>query len=433
MSVLLRGKKFHYRFMVAGKICSGVCEGCATQKQAEAFEAKIRRESLNVRRHRTVRALIEDYRCELTGSTPISLREAYDLAESKPARREAGEEYRQLRRLYWSDFAAFMAGEYPHISLLTEVHRMHCEAYVKHLTTKGRYIKTVVANDREYEWKYGVAPKTVKAIVAVCRWVFTRLEEDAGLVGSPWNNVVLPAPAPIDREVFTMEELRLIHEGIQHNRFQFVLFFVAANSGLTEGDICTLKWDDIDWTNRFLRRDRRKTGTPIDIPLMPEMEAFILSQPRNGEYIFPEHAEMYLRRSTAVSARIGTFLHNLGIKTTVEVPGRRAVSVKDLHSMRHVFCYRAKRAGIPESMIAKIVGHKVLAMTQHYADHDTDDDLRREMKKLPPLFVGEAGVVSQAVDPRKRLADLAYSLPLEKVEELLAAARPELPYRQEAM
>lgn len=433
MSVMLRGKKFHYRFMVDGVSYSGVCEGCGSRQEAEALEAQIRERSADIRRNKTVRALIDNYRYELTGGKPISLSEAYDLAEAKPSKREASESYRKLRKLYWSDFVAFMTHEFPRIRHLADVRRAHCEAYVKHLVTKGRFIRTVVNDGQTYQWKYGAAPKTVKAIVAVCRWVFTRLEEDAGLAGCPWNNVVLPAPAPIDREVFTVEELRLIHEGIQHNPFQFVLFFVAANSGLTEGDICTLRWDDVDWANGFLRRDRRKTGTPIDIPLMPEMEAFIQGQVRRNEYIFPEHAAMYLHQSVSVSKRIGTFLRNLGIKTTVEVPGRRAVSVKDLHSMRHVFCYRAKRAGIPESVIAKIVGHKVLAMTQHYADHDTDDDLRREMKKLPPLFVGEAGAISPAIDPRKRLANLAYSLPLEKVEELLAAARPELPCRQAAM
>ena len=100
---------------------------------------------------------------------------------------------------------------------------------------------------------------------------------------------------------------------------------------------------------------------------------------------------------------------------------RRAVSIKDLHSMLHVFCYRAKRAGIPESIIAKFVGHKVLAMTHHYADHDTDEELRAEIRKLPPLFIGEFDTGETAA--RQRLAQLAYSLPIETVENLLGIAR----------
>jgi integrase len=265
-----------------------------------------------------------------------------------------------------------------------------------------------------------ISGKTIKEIVGACRWVFSRVEEDAGLYRNPWDNVVLPTPTPIARDVFTAHELQLINDGIQADPFNYVLFFVAANSGLTEGDICTLRWDDIDWANGFLRRSRRKTGTHIDCPLMPELEEFIQRQPRRGEYIFPEHAAMYLRQQSCVSERVKAFLHGLGIVTTAEIPGHRAVSVKDLHSMRHVFCYRAKRYGIPEGVIKKIVGHKVLAMTQHYADHDTLDELRQEIKKLPALFAeGVRGIEDEDAICRRRLAELAFSAPLERVQSAL--------------
>ena len=89
--------------------------------------------------------------------------------------------------------------------------------------------------------------------------------------------------------------------------------------------------------------------------------------------------------------------------------------------MRHVFCYRAKRVGIPESVIAKFVGHKVLAMTRHYADHDTDEELRSEIKKLPPLFVETAGgLIESETTARQRLAELARSLPIETVRQMLS-------------
>jgi hypothetical protein len=88
--------------------------------------------------------------------------------------------------------------------------------------------------------------------------------------------------------------------------------------------------------------------------------------------------------------------------------------------MRHVFCYRAKRAGIPTETIQKFVGHEIAAMTQHYADHDTLADLHQDIKKLPALFAGETLQLCLSDSPRKRLADLAYSLPESEVERLLA-------------
>ena len=94
--------------------------------------------------------------------------------------------------------------------------------------------------------------------------------------------------------------------------------------------------------------------------------------------------------------------------------------------MRHVFCYRAKRAGIPESIIKKFVGHAVLAMTEHYADHDTDEELRTEIQKLRPLFVGETGDTEDETGVRKKLAELAYTLPLETVKALIARCPEQL-------
>ena len=428
MSVSLRGKSYHYRFMVAGKSYSGVCVGCVSQKQAEAFEAReretLKETAVDIKRNRTVRALVENYAYTLTGGKPIVLAEAHDLAAAKPSRRKIRSAYGDQRRGYWRDFCAFMSSTYPDVKHLTDVRRTHCEAYVKYLVDNGRFDKWVVdpRTGKSYLRDYLLSGKTIGEIAGACQWVFSRLEEDAGLYRNPWTNVVLPAEDPVDREVFTLDELLRIWDGLQTEPFCRVLFTVAANSGLTEGDICTLKWDDIDWIGEHLRRDRRKTGTEIDLPLLPELANYLREQPHRGEYIFPEHAELYLREPSCVSDRVIRFLQGLGIVTTVKLPGRRAVSVKDLHSMRHVFCYRAKRAGIPESIIAKFVGHKVLAMTQHYADHDTAAELREEIKKLPPLFVGEAGgVIDAGTTSRRRLAELAYSLPLEQVETLLAA------------
>ena len=454
MSVSLRGRRFHYRFQVRGRNYSGVCAGCeifpemnqkdvaAVRKKALTFEANKKSSIANetqeldatereIRKNKTVRALVENYRYELTGGKPVQLAEAFALAEAKPSKRKARSSYVALRKTYWTDFVQFLADAYPEVTDLAGVRRTHCEAYVNYIAEHGRYVKTVtydIPGKRNktkrisYSRNYGISAKTVKEIVGVARWVFSRLDEDAGLFHNPWDRVVLPRIEPIDREVFSPRELRLIWDGIHANPFCYVLFVVAANSGMTEGDICTLRWDEIDWASEYIRRRRRKTGTDITLPLLPELAAYLRSLPRCGEYVFPEHAVMYLRQPSCVSARVKEFLHGLGIVTTVTVAGRRAVSVKDLHSMRHVFCYRAKRAGIPESVIARFVGHKVLAMTRHYANHDTDEELRDEIKKLPPLFITEPGDPDGGAS-RRELAMLAAALPIEKIEYALAALR----------
>ncbi len=451
MSVTLRGSKFHYRFQFEGKNYSGVCNvepvpENAAKRQIESIRLKavvaekavkdqlvqdlcnLKEKEREIRRNKSVVALVENYKFELTGGRRIALAEALPLAEAKPAKRVSKSKYAEMRKPYWKDFTSFMEATYPEVADLSAVRRCHCEAYVSYLVNNGRFNKEVRHNivvgkvrkkvkEISYTRNYLLSPKTVKEIVGVCRWVFGKLSEDAGVVGDPWRDVVLPAKDPVEREIFTHDELQLIWEGIQKDDFCYPLFLVAANSGMTEGDICTLEWSEVDWRANCIRRDRRKTGADIILPLLPQLAEYLSSLPRTGKYIFPEHAELYLdvKQRSKVSSRVVKFLQDLGIKTTKEIPGRRAVSVKDLHSMRHVFCYRASRAGIPRSSIAKMVGHMDETMTKHYADHDTVEDLNAEMKKLSSPF----GVKESFDDVRRRLAELAYRLPEETVRRLV--------------
>lgn len=430
MSVFKRGKNFHYRFMLAGKTFSGPCVGCSNITQAAKFETEQRRIAQenraalkqaeeDIRKNKTVKALVENYRRELSGGSLIALSDAYALAAAKPSRRVPGAEYAALRESYWNDFVAFLKETDPDVVNLSDIRKSHCEAYVRLLVDEGRFLDPKL-----------IAPKTVKEIVAACKWVISRLEEDAGLIHNPWNNVVLPAPNPVGRELFTPDELQKIWDGMARDTFCRSLFFIAANSGLTEGDICTLEWKDIDFTTSWIRRSRRKTGVDIDGPMLPDLVGYLSSLPRTSEYVLPEHARMYLANSTSVSRKVKRFLEDLGIVTTVKRPGMHAVSVKDLHSMRHVFAYRAKKYGIPDSYIKKLLGHNTLLMTQHYADHCNEDDFRAAVKKLPALFVGERGADETAETiTRRRLAELAYSLPLEQVQRILRGFEPpaELP------
>jgi len=69
------------------------------------------------------------------------------------------------------------------------------------------------------------------------------------------------------------------------------------------------------------------------------------------------------------------------------VPGRtRTVSVKDVHSLRHTFCYFAGVHGIPLSIVQSIVGHMTPEMTRHYQSHADRKTKHDMMEKMPDLL-----------------------------------------------
>ena len=132
---------------------------------------------------------------------------------------------------------------------------------------------------------------------------------------------------------------------------------------------------------------------------------------------------MYLTNSTGVSYRIKQFLEGLGIQTTRKPEDRtRAVSVKDLHSCRHTFCYYAGLAGIPLAVVQSIVGHMTPAMTEHYSAHASMEDKRRGMERLS-FFTQDALPAVDEEPERAELRQMIESMPLEKVRAMLQFAK----------
>jgi integrase len=105
------------------------------------------------------------------------------------------------------------------------------------------------------------------------------------------------------REAFSPDELKTIFDNL--DGFTRPLFMMAVWTGLREGDICTLKWSDVDIERRIISRKTRKTGAKVQIPISDQLYDMLIAMPRTeSEYVFPKHAEMYLANPSGVSYRV---------------------------------------------------------------------------------------------------------------------------------
>ena len=143
MSVRQRGSSYQYRFTLDGKAYSGACKGCTSKRSAELYEASVREELANIHRQKTVTALVENYKFELTGGKPITLPEAFKLAAAKPSKRKATSSYARLREVYWNDFVQYLSKFNPEVVDLSQIRRLHCENYVSYLIENGRFVREV--------------------------------------------------------------------------------------------------------------------------------------------------------------------------------------------------------------------------------------------------------------------------------------------------
>lgn len=422
---------YHYRFMINGKDHSGVCKGCTNETDAKNFEKDVKAEALQLSKQKTVTALIENYREQLTGGTAILLDEAYELSLNKPRKRQPSYELKNAKRAYWLDFVAFMSAKYPDIKKLSSVQPLHTEAYINHLRTKGRFNSEITFKREDkffaYKSQEKLSPRTCNVYQQTLSEVFNKLASDAGILQNPFANIEKQDNEYESREAFTEKELILIRDNA--NDFIRAIFCIGIATALREGDICTLRWDEVDLKNNLIIRKMQKTRRNVEIPILPPLRTFLdelKEKSADSDYVLPEHAAMYQSNPSGISARVKKFLEGLKIVTTRKIEGRdRAVSIKDVHSLRHSFCYYAGLYGIPLLIVQSIVGHMTPEMTKHYQAHATREAKREKLLQMPDLMGIDSSAVAKLLPDsvnalRDELIKLVHSADLVKLKKILA-------------
>lgn len=425
-------QEFHYRFMQNGKSYSGVCAGCDNELDAIAFEKKIKATIDDLKKQKNVKALVENFREELSGGEKILLKNAFCLALEKPQRKKSSESHLATKKSQFNDFCNFMNKKYPDIKLLDKVQKKHAEAYISYLRSNGKFDKKIVFKNNarnnlksNYNSKLThLASSTINGYHKSIRHIFSLLQEDAGIYKNPFDLIDLMKESQEYREAFTQEELELIIKNA--NPFIKAIFMLGFFTAFREGDIATLKWNEILWEHNIIRKRLLKTGNIVEVPIMQPLYEFLNNQLNDTEFVLPEHASMYLNNPSGISYRVKNFLENeLKIKTTKTVDGRsRAVSVKDVHSLRHTFCYFAGVAGIPLVVVQSIVGHLTPEMTAHYTAHTDRKTKHEKMLLMPSLQKLENKCMLKNLIAQKRavlikLISTADSTTLDKIELIL--------------
>lgn len=411
----------------------GVCEGCYEEGAARDYESRLRAKVSELVTQRNVKALIENFRDELSGGDRVLLRDAYTVFESKPSKRAASQTHKNNRASRFNDFVMFMSSKYPEVKYLNDVKPRHAEAYIAQIRTTGRFLKLVNTPTGNYEAKATkLSTHTQNRYLKDIKGVFDRLAKQCGIIENPFSDIQPVAERQENREPFTEKELELILS--KSPSFIKDIFIVGFFTAFREGDISTLRWDDILWDKWIIRRKLLKTGVVVEVPIMPPLARFLQEKMGNGsEYVLPDHAKMYQENPSGISYRVKKFLEeDLKISTTKKVAGRsRAVSIKDVHSLRHTFCYFAGVAGIPLVVVQSIVGHMTPEMTAHYTAH-ADRKIKREKLSMLPCFdsmTAETRRTNLVEQTRNKLLDIikkADNETLNRVAAILIPAKPKM-------
>lgn len=189
----------------------------------------------------------------------------------------------------------------------------------------------------------------------------------------------------IKRLPFTAEELRILVTQFPAPWRDMSLVAVMTG-GQRLGDVCSLRWDFIDFASDCLSFTTGKTDKDMDIPLHPTLRERLLTiraeQGGQEEYVFPHMAQRYMRGDASISTEFTSLLKAWGIvKVDTEKAAlkgkRKNVSPKSFHSFRHsvVSVLRSDKR-ITQDLSRAIVGHDSEEIERAYYTASQADKMR---------------------------------------------------------
>ena len=151
---------------------------------------------------------------------------------------------------------------------------------------------------------------------------------------------------------------------------------LALDTGLRRGELMALEWGDVDLARGVVLVRESKNKTPREVPLTSRARAAL-----EGLYavrVLPLKGPH--RVFVSVSLKSGHFIR--AFQAAAEAAGLPRLR---WHDLRHLFAVNLVRAGVPLPDVAKLMGHRTLAMVWRYASHCPADSSRIAMDRLDAL------------------------------------------------
>ncbi len=184
----------------------------------------------------------------------------------------------------------------------------------------------------------------------------------------------------VEREFLSKEELQqLIDKEIEGERLGIVrdMFVLCCFTGLAYVDIQTLTPDEIyknEEGGYYIKSKRSKTDTGFTIPLLPTAVA-IIEKYKDHPRVVDKNCVIPVLSNQKSNAYLKEIADRCNIKKNLTT-----------HLARHTFATTVTLTnGVPIETVGKMLGHKNLRTTQHYAkiiDSKVEEDMRILREKL---------------------------------------------------
>jgi len=264
---------------------------------------------------------------------------------------------------------------------------MNDKIYVKHLAkmlsglTLDRVTPQLISQYKSMRLSDGKSPQTVKHEMNCLTHAFN-------LAVREWNwinyNPCLKVQKPkvnnqIMRWLTDDEEKRLLDASKGYLNGQLpAIITLALHTGMRQGEILNLKWENIDMFKRAITIMQSKTKEPKTIPINDTGFNMLLYKGKvvnMSGYVF--------------TTQNGTRILNTNLQREFwKIVEKAKVENFRFHDLRHTFATRLVQSGVDLYSVAKLLGHKDIKTTQRYAHHHIDS-LRQSVRVLDNFFANK--------------------------------------------
>lgn len=208
------------------------------------------------------------------------------------------------------------------------------------------------------------APATVVRYLAALSHCLTIAVTEYGWIDdSPMRKVSKPK-LPRGRVRFLSDEERsalLSACKESTNPFLYIVVVLALSTGMRQGEIMKLRWEDIDLFRGRIILHETKNGERRVVPLkglaLKLLQGLIKMQSRDFGFLFPSQKDQKSQKPKPIDLR---FPWEVALKAT-DITNFR------FHDLRHSTASYLAMDGASLAEIAEVLGHKTLAMVKRYA------------------------------------------------------------------
>lgn len=195
-------------------------------------------------------------------------------------------------------------------------------------------------------------------------------------------------------EIFNRLEQQRLLDYLNKNQDSYTIgIIICLSTGLRLGEICSLKWSDIDFENRIisikstvqrLTIDGYDTKTILyegspksecsirDIPIPDELISMIRSIPSEGNYLIagnkPVEPRTYEKKLVSYIKKAGN------------------IEKRNFHALRHTFATNCIESGMDVKCLSEILGHSDVHTTLNKYVHPTTEAKRSHMQQLVSFY-----------------------------------------------